>query len=230
MLQRLDDRLRWIEAREALAAGARVLGFDADRPGSGVILHPALGFAVVIGHPDRNAVAEAASAVPELIAFPGNHVLVGSVVPRWMGELVTLFDLPDMARLADPDAGNVRIVEPDELADIEVESEALRRELFEAAEEGATLFASLDGDRPVSFCYDASCSERLWDIGVDTMEGFRGRGHAWRSASAAIRYWEERGRTPRWACGETNVASRRLARKLGFRPADAMVIFEAEID
>lgn len=222
----LNDSVRWIETRHMLYLGAELVGPTSPKPLAGVVLHRDSGTATVIGHPPRESIETVASAATELIAFPENYHLVGAAVPEWFGELVTLFNLPETRRLADPKLGDVRRLAADEISRLPLSDPALRAELHEAAREGATIFASLEDGAPAAFCYDASATETLWDIGVDTVEGHRRKGHAYRCVSAAIRYWLERGKSPRWAAGESNFVSRRLARKLGFRPVDAMVIFE----
>lgn len=224
----LDDSIRWIDTRHALYLGAETMGPVGVDPLSAVVLLREWEMAAVIGSPGADWIARAAESATELIAFPENHWLVGSAVPTWIGELITLFDLPNMLRLAEPSEGEIRTLDAEDIAGLQLEDPVLRRELDDAVREGSTIFASLDDGVPVAFCYDAAATETLWDIGIDTVERHRGKGHAYRCASAAIRYWLERGKSPRWASAESNVASRRLARKLGFRPVDAMVIFEPD--
>ena len=54
------------------------------------------------------------------------------------------------------------------------------------------------------------------DIGVATDEPWRGMGFASSAASIVAHLIQERGRTPVWSAGEGNVASLRVAAKLGF--------------
>lgn len=56
------------------------------------------------------------------------------------------------------------------------------------------------------------------EIGIETVEAYRGRGHARVVASALIDACLERGLEPVWACRFENVASYRLALTLGFVP------------
>ena len=82
-------------------------------------------------------------------------------------------------------------------------------------EEGAVAGAVVDG-RIVGTAQTAAITDRYVDIGVGTDEPWRGRGFATAAASIVARRVRETGRTPVWSCGEDNMASLRVARKLGF--------------
>jgi hypothetical protein len=56
---------------------------------------------------------------------------------------------------------------------------------------------------------------RYADVGVHTLDGFRGLGLATRAAWLVMRELVARGLSPLWSTGEDNHASRRVARKLG---------------
>ena len=82
-------------------------------------------------------------------------------------------------------------------------------------ETGTVAGAVVDG-RVVSTAQTAANTARYTDIGVATDEQWRGRGFATAAASFVARRIQESGRTPVWSCGEDNMASLRVARKLGF--------------
>ena len=82
-------------------------------------------------------------------------------------------------------------------------------------EEGAVAGPVVDG-RIVGTAQTAAITARYADIGVSTDEPWRGRGFATAAASIVARRVQEKGRTPVWSCGEDNMASLRVARKLGF--------------
>lgn len=54
------------------------------------------------------------------------------------------------------------------------------------------------------------------EIGIETREEFRGRGHAEAACRALIDYCLEQGYEPVWSCHAGNAGSRRLAARLGF--------------
>ena len=54
------------------------------------------------------------------------------------------------------------------------------------------------------------------DIGVSTVEQWRGKGFATAAASLVAREIQAKGKVPAWSCGEDNAASLRVAQKLGF--------------
>ena len=82
-------------------------------------------------------------------------------------------------------------------------------------EQGTIAGAVVDG-RIVSTAQTAAITESYADIGVATDEQWRGRGFATAAASIVARRIQETGRTPVWSCGEDNLASLRVAQKLGF--------------
>ncbi len=58
------------------------------------------------------------------------------------------------------------------------------------------------------------------DIGVSTLEQWRGKGFATAAASLVAQEIQARGKVPVWSCGEDNTASLRVAQKLGFAEVD----------
>ncbi len=93
-----------------------------------------------------------------------------------------------------------------------------------AAEAGRTpepnvAFAVRGGDGSVASVAFSSClTHRELEIGIETMEPFRGRGMAFDAGEALIDYCLETGLEPVWACRESNAGSYALACKLGFEP------------
>lgn len=68
----------------------------------------------------------------------------------------------------------------------------------------------------VSLAHTFAMSERHADIGVVTHPGWRGQGFATATAGLVAEAVRQGGRTPVWSCGGTNLASLRVAAKLGF--------------
>ena len=73
------------------------------------------------------------------------------------------------------------------------------------------------GGRLVAISYTSALTKLHADIAVATLEGTRERGFATTAASLVVQMVRESGRTPVWNAGEDNLASLRVARKLGFR-------------
>jgi len=75
--------------------------------------------------------------------------------------------------------------------------------------------AVVDG-RLVGLAHVSAITERHANIGVSTLEPWRGRGFATAAVSIVARVVRETGRTPVWSAGEGNTASSRVAAKVGF--------------
>jgi GNAT superfamily N-acetyltransferase len=75
--------------------------------------------------------------------------------------------------------------------------------------------AVVDG-RLVGLAHVSAITEGFADIGISTLEPWRGRGFATAAASIVARVVQESGRTPVWSAGAGNAASLRVAAKVGF--------------
>jgi RimJ/RimL family protein N-acetyltransferase len=82
--------------------------------------------------------------------------------------------------------------------------------------------AVIDG-RLVGLAHVSAITEHHADIGVSTLEPWRGRGFATAAASIVAQAIQEGGRTPVWSAGEGNAASLRVAAKLGFEEVSRRV-------
>ena len=82
-------------------------------------------------------------------------------------------------------------------------------------EEGFVACAIVSG-QIVSIAHTYARTTHHADIGVHTLETWRGQGFATAAASIVARCIQEAGQTPVWSTGEDNWASLRVARKLGF--------------
>jgi GNAT superfamily N-acetyltransferase len=82
--------------------------------------------------------------------------------------------------------------------------------------EGIAAGAIVDG-RLVAIAHTSAFTDRHADIGVSTLAPWRGRGLATAAASLVAARVRAGGHTPVWSTGEDNLASRRVAEKLGFR-------------
>jgi len=82
--------------------------------------------------------------------------------------------------------------------------------------EGIVACAVVSGEI-VATALTVACTGCYADIGVYTREDVRGRGYATAAASLVAREVQKGGRTPVWGAGAHNVASLRVAQKLGFQ-------------
>jgi RimJ/RimL family protein N-acetyltransferase len=76
----------------------------------------------------------------------------------------------------------------------------------------------------VSFCYATSETETLWDVSIDTLAAWQGRGLAAGCVGAMVERMLAVGKRPVWGAAERNAASLALARKLGFEPVDRLAL------
>ena len=96
-----------------------------------------------------------------------------------------------------------------------VDGAGFRGGLSALIKDGAVAGAVVEG-RIVGTAQTAAITGRYGEIGVATEERWRGRGFATAAASIVARRVQATGRTPVWSCGEDNMASLRVAQKLGF--------------
>jgi hypothetical protein len=118
--------------------------------------------------------------------------------------------------------------DPDSLPDLEGASlldeqtalpASLADELAWARTRGPVFTAIVDGVAS-AFAYAPWRSASWFDVSVDTVVGARQLGLGTLVASTMIRYELAQGRAPVWGADEGNAASLRLAKRLGFVPAD----------
>ena len=83
----------------------------------------------------------------------------------------------------------------------------------------------LDGGEIAATAFTSFRHGAQLELGIETAEAHRGRGLARLVASALIDDCLRRGLEPVWACRLENVASFRLARKLGFEPVAHLPYF-----
>ena len=79
-------------------------------------------------------------------------------------------------------------------------------------------FTLLHGGEIASTAYSAFVHEDKLEIGIETVEKYRGFGFAELTCCKLIDYCLERALIPVWSCRFENIASYKLAQKLGFEP------------
>jgi GNAT superfamily N-acetyltransferase len=152
---------------------------------------------------------------------------VAAALPAWRRGTARLHTLPHPRTLAAALTGaDVRMLDrgaplPDWLP------ATLAGEL-RAARQWSPIAVARAGGVPASFCYAVWESESLWDVSVDTLETWRGRGLAGAAVALLAAHMRRRGLEPVWGALETNAASLALARKLGFVQVDRLAVFTTD--
>lgn len=223
VLATLPDLPRWVEARGLLLSRR---GFVVDTED---------GCRLVCGRTDRIVVPVSIELSPlvEVTAtreVPDPTVLVQDVMlpaaryhlPDWQAEAVTVYTLPpDRAR-----AWRVPQWPTAPISEAQIQAAAhvppvLRAELLDAVARTPVWAASMDG-QPMAFAYAAQTTESWFDVSVDTIEAARNQGLGRAAVMGLIVERMLRGLRPVWGAVQSNEASHKLARRLGFEPVDLL--------
>lgn len=119
------------------------------------------------------------------------------------------WDLPEEFEIKEIDAGSISRLDGRITPSFSWESS----ERFLAKGKG---FCVMHGQVPAAWAFSAAVSDDEIDIGVETLESYRGKGLAAAAANEMIRYALAVGKKPVWACHAGNVGSQKVAEKLGF--------------
>ena len=232
----LPDAPCWVDTRGMLLSGrAEVFAADA-RDATFVVrvFSGALAAVSVVGRPAAHAIYQAVDGTTDMtpvLAQLDNAGYVGDALAAcpasvagqtWTPEHAIVHRLSDTAvpRLAD--GAPIRLLGAEEPLDHL--PAGLRFEIGHARMVVPVAVGVVDG-MPVSFCYACWTTETLWDVSIDTLDAYRRRGLAARSAQFMIDRMREQGREPIWAAVQSNLASLQLARRLGFTAVDRIVVF-----
>ena len=238
LLADLPDVPRYVETHAMLRSPDAQL-FAGPMPDAGVVvrlLHGAMSVVSVIGHPPTYALAAAldgTTTMTPVIAQPDTaaHVeqLLGEIGSAsgeapWRLERMLFHALAAAPELRPLEAGvSVRLLADSDALD-HLPS-GLRHEISHARRLTPTAAAFVDG-MAASFCYACFTTESLWDVSIDTIEAYRGRGLAAHAVRFMIDHMRERRLEPIWGALESNATSLRLARRLGFVPiVDVNIVF-----
>lgn len=209
----LPDEPRWVEAH-------------------GIALDPhswmrELGGGVALGHDAAALIVVdgvAASAIAPLAREHPQHTLL--VATDELAEALReagrppvralLLTLPDPATLPDLE-GAVPLPVDAPLAAL---PPPLAAEIARAHQRRQLVWSVYVDAAPVAFAHAPWRSDRWFDVSVDVLSAARQLGLGTIVASAMIQYERAQGREPVWGADEDNVASRRLAHRLGFVECD----------
>jgi hypothetical protein len=201
----LPDLPRWVEAHGI--AGDRE-GWRVDIGAGFGVGHDPMKLIVIAGEAEQEAVTRLVDSRPGYTflaatdyAFRSKHraILHGLPDPDTLPDLEGALPLPTDAAVPAP----------------------LAYELAWARTRGTIWSAWVDG-APVAFAYAPWRSAKYFDVSVDVVPEVRQLGLATLVAAAMIRDERAHGREPVWGADETNVASLRLAARLGFTPVDEL--------
>ncbi len=217
--------------RGALLCGrSTVFGREAD---GFVVATPHVPLVCVVGRPDHALIAEAIEFArddgdhpPVLTVDAAATAHVTACLPGWQRERAILHTRPLGAPLPAAPAGAVVLEQAAAFSEARLAHlpDDLLWEIEDASRHGPVAYALVE-NLPVAFCYAPWTTERWFDISVETLESYRGRGLGTAVASALITRMEATGRRPVWGAVESNAASRALAARLGFSPAGEATVF-----
>ena len=192
-----------------------------------VVASPAVLLAVVFDWESQDALSRALGRVPREFAIvcPAEaEPVVASIAPKRSREQATLFHLsPADAAALPASLPDARLLREDEYQALDNLPPILRGELRDACAYSPIAGAFAD-ERPVAFCYSGWESETHWDLSIDTLEGYRRRGLGAAACACLIRHYAASGKTAVWGAAESNEASAALARKLGFKEVDRLLV------
>jgi RimJ/RimL family protein N-acetyltransferase len=84
----------------------------------------------------------------------------------------------------------------------------------------------MNGDEVASIAFSSCMFIGQLEIGVETVEKFRGMGYAKQVCQELISFCIENSYTPIWACRKENVGSFNLAKSLGFEEELVLPYYE----
>jgi hypothetical protein len=230
LAHRLPDVPCWVDTRGMLLSGiAEVTGSEAD---GGFVVRAVSGavcVVAIVGKPRAAMIRRATTATTTMtpvICQLDDEGHVADALPERGSDRAILHRLKESARIAPASAG-VRLLNASDAHLLGHLPVGLCYEISHAMEL-LPMAACFAGGHPVSFCYPCWSTETLWDISIDTVEGYRRRGYAADAVRAMIRHMRETRREPVWGAVESNTASLALAAKLGFEPVGAIRVFSPQ--
>jgi hypothetical protein len=229
------DEPRFVEARGSLLAGFPIVPAGT---GAALVVDRRDDLAMLLGAPSREALGAAMRAADArwLLVQEDASGLVRDALPGWPCEAATLHVLdPGVILSWPPVADHVRVVAQGALGDasagpgtrdrLDHVPDDLRLEIA-LANARSPVFCAEDAGLLVSFAYGAYHTETLVDVSIDTLQPWRRRGFAADASRALVRSVVEGGRRPVWGALESNVASLRLAARLGFEPCARLSLLQ----
>jgi len=250
-LTRVPDLAGWVDTRGMLLSGFARVSFsepaDYKRDGFVVILPPRA-LVSAVGRPPAAFLHHIASTLAhaDVLCPIEDATDTERALPGWRRSCAILHTLPGVMPWEGDSDADTRIFGNEDAPPLAHLPTDLHREIVEAlrgmplarfgdkiapvgpldpAPRPLPVSAVWADGMPVSFCYPVVQTEAFWDISIDTLEQYRGRGLAERAVRAMIRFMRRAGKAPVWGAVETNAASLAVARKLGFVEAGRLSVF-----
>jgi GNAT superfamily N-acetyltransferase len=223
------DIPRWVEARGMLVSSRCLILGEGEDAGGYVLVSSDGPLISVVGRPSEDVIREGIGMLQgsvEILASPDARDVVSAAVDRWECTAYAVQTLGS-SPIDGPRSGrfDVRVVERPEELPLDHAPEALRQKLLRALRWSAIAAIFVDDKTPVAFCYASWQTETLWDVGIDTIEDYRRRGFATACVCALVRKMHGVGKRPVWGALDTNMGAMLVAKKVGFRPIDQMILF-----
>ena len=229
----LPDISRYVETRAMLLMNrADMFGLEQSGSLNFVVRNVETDLLSVIGKPPIEALYQAVEAARNrdtLLAFQDNVEYVREAMPERNFERAILHVLPEAAVLPDAPPEMVRFLSSEEIEALAGVPADLKKEILIEAKH-TPIAATVIDERPVSFCYAGAVTERLWDVSIDTLEGYRKQGYAGMCVAFLVEYFARHGKRPVWGAMQSNRASLKLAEKLGFVPDDELLVSERRLE
>lgn len=218
----IADEPRWLEAFalladptahcEALGPPVASSGPDVVEPAAWLLHHDAAGLGVVVGQPSAARWTDVLHQHPGLaILFDDGYHALTEAAQRAGRHVVSV----SFALQTEP-APVLEGAAPLEVAEtLDHVEPVLRAELTRVRNDRTIWAVRVDG-LPVAFAYAGWRSPTWFDVSVDTVREFRQLGLATIAVAALLKDEIAQGRAPVWGAVEDNLASQRLAAKLGF--------------
>jgi GNAT superfamily N-acetyltransferase len=239
LLPFIPDEPGWIDTRGLLRGGrCRIVGSDTDESGRPdcFAISEEFPFAGVVGRPPRESVLALVASSPriELLAQEESREWIASLLPDWTVEPAHIHTLsPEVeAAIAStaPVSGDGRRGAYLWPAGSDPPIDHLHAELRDEVRtvvRRSPVASWLEEGRPVAICLAAVETERYWDVSVETLEPYRGRGLAGTCFGLLAARMVKRGRRAVWGAHASNRASLRAAAKLGFDEVARFSTFRA---
>jgi uncharacterized protein (TIGR02996 family) len=220
LLARTPDRPASLELRELLLDDTTRL--DGDAKGATLVAERLIG---LVGYPNRELVERALER-----AGRGWQVITETPqatpwLPWQRAAIMTLRDEALFERALS--AARSATVAPLEKREIPEVPESYRDEIAAALALGGPVICARAADGALaSFGYASARTRALFDISIDTVEAYRGRGLAKLTAAALIDIEQRGGRRAVWSALESNAPSLAVARALGFATCGELYVAE----
>jgi len=218
----LPDVPRWIGTRALLLSGNALLEVSDDGV-AGVVMDTTLPSGAVVGHADRVFLQDVLAGVPrdfELVVQIEEVHAAREALPDWAVSQVIVHSPSRPYPGGNRRRPGVVISAPPDDRWLNGLPEDIRRYAALAEPIGVRV---VDG-AVVAVCAASEVTETLWDVGIDTLDAHRRRGHAVACFDALAEWMAGRGRQPVWCAYEDYPPSRSLATKLGFQPVDRIAV------